>query len=262
MRVIIPTHRRPGVLAENTYKLLLEGDIDPSEITLFLSDSEDENLYSHFTCNKVTSGAACLRDKFNIMQQFYPKGELCFLMEDDIEALVHKSKETHKLRKVITEGFEWMIKCNSGIWGFSPHANPFYMQSGKSKNLKFIVAHAFGFASRASARLMITQHGKSDYERTILNYLYYGTTPRLNEYGPKAKKSYTGKGGLQSEFKQSDRIAAENNAVNYLVKRYPDFIMKNKSKKSIMPEVKIKRVSKEWTEMASIQKRRDKYAGW
>lgn len=249
--IAIPSHRRPDYLEASTLHYLFSAGANARNIFIFLSDDEDMDLYSdikseHPEINLINTKSSSLRDKLKYIRRWFQPGTDVFFIEDDITAIVRKvskQKTTPHLdvQEFIGEGFSYMKRCRSKIWGISPHANAFYMADVNTFNFKFIVAFAYGFVAGDDPFMDITQHGKSDYERSILAFLRYGSTPRLNQFGAMTRGSYARPGGLQSELGGEEvRFRHERESVDYLTHRYKIFCYENKKKPSSMPEIKLR----------------------
>jgi hypothetical protein len=202
-------------------------------VDVFISDENDLAAYSHIKCNKIITGSHNVVEKFNYIHYHYPVGEKVVVIEDDIEELVFGYGENVKTR--FTDLHTLIEKAFShipfgGIWGVVPHHNAFFMKNRVTDDFKLVVAHLFGFVSTQDKRLAVTQIGKSDYERTILYYIMYGRTVRMDMVGVKTN-SYNAQGGMQSDMNEMARFVKERESVNYLTEKYPHLCKKN-SKKS------------------------------
>jgi hypothetical protein len=247
MRIAIPSHRRAQTLQNKTLAMLKENGIDASLVDVFISDETDSQAYAEIPCNKIVTGSSNVVEKFNFIHFHYPVGEKVVVIEDDIEELVFgygenvKTKFT-KLTSLIDKGFENIPF--GGIWGVVPHHNAFFMKNRVTDDLKLVVAHLFGYVSTRDPRLAVTQIGKSDYERTILYYILFGRTVRMDMVGVKTR-SYEAAGGMQSDLDGMARFAKEKHAVRYLTQKYPHLCKKNakKSETSKFDEITLLRNS-------------------
>lgn len=245
MEIAIPTHRRAKTLVDKTLALLKRTGADMSTVTLFVSDEKDLEDYTHIPLKIVLTGARNVVEKFNYIHNFYPVGTEVVVLEDDIEDLVYGEGTNEK-----QEFTDFPMMCQigfshikgGGIWGVVPHHNTFFMKKRVKDDFCLVVAHCFGFISTQDERLMVTQLTKSDYERSILYYIMYGRTVRIDFVGVKTK-SYTAEGGMQSDYTQIKRYAIEKECCTYLVKRYPHLVQKNvkKTESSMFPELTLKR---------------------
>lgn len=243
MRVAIPTHRRAGVIEGKTLAFVRQ-HLRCVPVDLFLSDEEDGNAYAGIAdANRIITGAKNIREKWNFIHYHYPIGEEVLVMEDDIEAVVCKTGENEKEEvrnfKVFAEhGFWALQERRAGLFGFQAHDNAFYMKYGVGEGLKFCVANMFGFISNHKKALEIECPSKTDYERTIKYFIEYGKVLRFDHVGIRTK-NYRNAGGMQADLDR--RQAMEEESVAWLCARYPHLIRRNEKKKSLYPEVLLRR---------------------
>lgn len=267
--IAIPSHRRLDTLQKHTLAFLDRSGVPRSNVYVFVSDLEDKEAYDAIAGVNIVykHKIDTLREKFNFIRRWFDEGQHIFVIEDDISTIVekveaNKSVDVTKFDRFLMEGFALMEACKARIWGISPHSNAFYMSNDNSINFKFIVAHAFGLVADKDERRDITLDGKSDYERTILYYLADGKTPRLNRFGVKAIASYKGAGGLQSEFASGARVQKEKDAVRYLTTRYELLCSENLTKKSVMPELKLRPIKSPHNHVVAQQQKVERALGY
>ena len=266
MRIAIPSHRRSKLLKEKTLKVLMENKIPFDMVDIHLSDDGDSAEYADIQINKIVTGSKNVTEKFNSIHNYYPAGTQVVVMEDDIEELVFgygenvKTKFTNLL-ELCERGFSEIPF--GGIWGIVPHHNAFFMKNRSTDDFKLVVAHLFGFISTRDKRLEVTQIGKSDYERTILYYILYGRTVRLDMVGVKTN-SYVSEGGMQSDLNGMARFVKERESVKYLSTRYPHLCKKNdkKSETSKFDELSFIRNSYSQKKLQEAQRRIDEKLGY
>ncbi len=253
--IAIPSHRRADRLKETLDWLSTTTVLEAAkEVRIFLSDRRDRIDYEkmrkesgHLIDLEVT-GAHNVTEKFNAIHMHYPKGTKVFVLEDDVTVVVPNERQRprpmqdEELLDLIVLGFTTVGR--GGLWGVVPHSNPYYFGGRVTTSLKLVVAHAFGFVSTQDPRLKVTQIGKSDYERTILYYIRYGRVTRVDTAGC-LTKSYTAKGGIQSDLTREDRHAAELASCDYLVRRYGHLIKHNTKKKSLFAELRFARLKED-----------------
>jgi hypothetical protein len=233
-KIAIPTHRRVDKIGELTLNVLK--DFDPSNIYLFISDSEDYELYKdkYPQYQHVLTDTHNVCDKFNFVQQYFPDDTWVVVLEDDI-------KEVQDLDERPLSTILWyMLKfCSSnGIeaFGVYPSSNKFFMKRSIDVGLTYLVANLFGFKSRKTENLNCVLPTKNDYERSVLFYLEYGKMVRFNFVSCKTN-NYTNKGGMN--FDKKDRELKENDASNQLVDLYPHIFSINTKRKSGFTELKM-----------------------
>lgn len=257
--IAIPSHRRADRLKETLDWLYSTAAPEAAqEVRIFLSDERDLHDYKKTLrewCPPDSNGPVAhpklkvtgvhnVIEKFNAIHMYYRKGTRVFVLEDDVTVVVPNERqrprpmEGEELLDVIMSGFTHVGRA--GLWGIVPHSNPYYFGGKITTSLKLVVAHAFGFVSTKDPRLKVTQMGKSDYERTILYFIRYGKVVRVDTAGC-LTKSYTAKGGIQSNLTRDERAEAELESCDYLVRRYGHLIRHNTKKKSLFAELKFSR---------------------
>ena len=237
-KIAIVSHRRPHILAAQTYKMLRESNASVTDIDLFLSDTQDAAEYAILPLNQIITKAGNVRDKFNFVHNHYPVGTRVMVLEDDITVIDKAGAVVTDINAMAQLGFSSIGA--QGLWGIAPHANTFYFSGKVTHSLKLVVAHCFGYVSTKEEALAITQPTKTDYERTLLYFQRYGCVTRLDMYGVKTK-SYTQAGGIQSDYTRDQRHALEQAACNYLVDRFRGLVSHNTTKKSLHAELRLSR---------------------
>ena len=244
IKYAIPSHRRADTIGEKTIKMLLDNGVDPDDIQVFISPDDDYEKVRSF-CEVQVTPAKNVVEKFNYIHNYYPEHTPVVFVEDDIELLKAKGDGKNELLpfndlpKLAEQMFELAYEERTKLWGISSNANPFYMKKSYSVGFKFVVANLFGFYSTRDPFLAISQQMKSDYERTLLYFVKYGSVCRHDGICA-ITKNYRNPGGLQ-EIKSS-RARLEDEACRNLVRRFPHLIEINekKSKTSMYRELKLK----------------------
>jgi hypothetical protein len=99
----------------------------------------------------------------------------------------------------------------------------------------FIVANIYGFFADGDANVLLKEHSKTDYERSILYFLHKGGSVRL-DYVAANTNNYTNKGGMQL---LKDRSQLERTACLNLIRRFPKFVDLKAGTKSRYMEIKL-----------------------
>ena len=267
-KIAIPSYQRSQLIKDRTLSYLAKCGADMSEVYVFTSNVEESIAYEHSLqgvgCNIVcpTKPILNVTEKFNFLHTYFKEGTNVFVMEDDIKTLVRLGKSgckpvAQENLAFVDKGFEYCMKAGTKLFGIIPHNNAFYMKFDVSTNLKLIVAHAYGFISDHSKDLLVTQIGKSDYERSILYYLKFGSIIRFNNIGV-TTSSYTTEGGMD----HNGRDIHEKESCDYLVRRYPHFIKHNEKKKSMYSELSFIRVKQNKPYWDAVQEQRDLELGY
>jgi hypothetical protein len=243
MKIAIPTYKRAILIRQLTLGYLNRCGIRDEEIDLFVSGPDQAEQYrSVCDCNVIVTPAENVRDKFNCIHSYYASGEEVVVMEDDLKCvkrLTGYNQLTESLDVMDHAAFAFQACESEGtkVWGINSNSNPFFMKSTHSIGFKFVVANMYGFIAEEDNSLLITQHSKTDYERTILYFKKYGRVVRLDYLCP-VTNNYTTPGGMQDLIKQ--RAAMEEESVNYLTTTYPELCQRNTKKNSVYPEMLLK----------------------
>ena len=239
----IPSYQRPETLRDKTLTLLKKYKIPSRCITIFVADADQKKIYDKTlipdTYGKIVIAIKGIMEVRNFIVDYYPKGKKVVSMDDDLKGILEydpmasrHERELRSLIKIIERGFGSCADVGATLWGVYPVANGFFMKPKVTTDLRFIVGSFFGFINQG---IKVTTGSKDDYERSILHYLKDGKVVRLNFISPQTAY-YKEPGGMQ----QPGRLEREEKAVEMLLKKYPDFVQRNGSRKSGFPEIKLK----------------------
>lgn len=240
-KIAIPSYRREQTIQDKSLAYLKRCGKREEDVDVFVSDESQLRSYkaTGIKCNLIV-GVPTIMKQRNFMMDYYPEGTKVLFLDDDIKSVYRrvsskKVVEENDLDWLCENGFQFAHSAGSKMWGINPVLNPFYMSEKPSTSLKYIVACFYGCIIDHSEDLKVTLDDKEDYERSILYYLKFGSTPRLNNYAPDTNY-YTEPGGLQVS-RTPERI--EESAKN-LLRRFPLLCSWNNSKKSEHAEVRLK----------------------
>lgn len=244
IHLAVLSHRRAEIFERETLAYLMGTDWPPGEVDLFLSDKEDESAYWDVPCRKIITHCRTVREKFNFIHNHYPVGERVFVMEDDVRLVRGLARGRNdklllnSLVEFVQHGFA--ETPHGGLWGIAPHDNAFYFSHRITRTLKLIVAHAFGFVSTHDNELEVHCETKTDYERTCRYFIRYGEVVRLDWVGVKTR-SYTQPGGMQATHSRGERAQMEQEACEWLVRKFPALLRHNPRKNSVFAELSFKK---------------------
>jgi hypothetical protein len=267
VKIAIPSHRRRQIIETMTLPMLRAQGVNMADVYVFVSDETDAKDYASLPkawgLNLVYNRELPdIVEKFNYIHYYFERGQRVIFVEDDIEELAIKIGENElakftKLMGLAESMFETCAKHRTKLWGISSNANPFYMKNNLAHGFKFVVANLFGFVSTKDPFLAISQHCKSDYERTLLYFVKFGGICRMDGVCA-ITRNYKNAGGLQ-EMKDQ-RAHLEREACRHLVKRFPHLVEINskKSEKSMYMELRLRRIPKakaglDWMALQSHQ---------
>ena len=227
-KIAIPSYRRSdNFIVQN---LLKEAKINDKDVYIFVSDNKDFTEYKkqlpqyNIIFEKPLND---LKEKHNFIVDYFSEGEKIVIIEDDIKDIVKKKgtkvEKFIELEKLFDIGFKECDKNACKLWGITPTDNGFYMGNTFGKCFKIIAGYIFGIIVDKKIKVNISQ--KHDYERTILNKIYFGGVVRFDMFGQRSN-SFTNKGGLQEIFTSENRMKEELKVNNFLVKTYSEYVAK------------------------------------
>ena len=244
--IAIPSYRRATTLRDKTLTVLKSYRIHPSRIHVFVANDEeaatykatlDPTTYGHL--HVAEPGMAAVR---NFITRFFPIGKPIFNIDDDIRGFLEWSPTSRRherplrsLSAAITAGFAAARRTGYRMFGFYAVPNGFFMKDGPpSTDLKYIIGSVWGILNPGPI-LTVTIDDKEDYLRSVMMYLLDGGVLRFNNIAPQSAY-YKEPGGMQ-ETRTLRRIDASARA---MVRAFPDLVSLNLTKKSGMPEVRLR----------------------
>ena len=245
-QIAIPSYKRHEVLEKKTLKMLREGKVEASCITIFVVNKEEKDIYSktidESLYDKIVVGEIGITNQRNFIKNYYDVGDYVVSLDDDLEYISHMHMnntlcKVEDLDTFFNTNYELLLKTGLFLWGVYPVHNAFFMKANfqTRDDLRFIIGLCHGFIVRED-RLLLSPYAESkeDIEQSILYYIKDGGVLRLEKYSAKTK--FHSKGGL-GEFK--DRLKPARNAAVYLMEQYPEFA-KVWFRKTGMAEVKLR----------------------
>ena len=274
-KIAIPSYKRPLILKNKTLKVLLEQNINPKKIIIFVANQEQKNIYQDTldkkTYNKIVVGEVGIKNIRNFMANYFKEKERIFYIDDDISHIYQVfndkdgknfSKEKGKIMEKIDENYNkkynrlhdmrnlddfiqmaFKTAKEKGLdnWGIYPVENPYFMKpTTKNVNDYFTTKLTYimgGFTGVINNKKaeIRTIDDKEDYERTIKYYLKDGGVLRFLNVCVRTR-CYTEPGGMQVN-RTKNRI---HESAIYLTQKYPLLCTLNTRKKSGYTEVKLR----------------------
>ena len=245
--IAIPSYRRATTLRDKTLAVLHGYKIPRNRIHVFVADKDeaasygatlDPATYGHL--HVAEPGMAAVR---NFITRFFPVGKPIFNVDDDIRGFLEWSPTARRherplrdLAAAITAGFAAARRTGYRLFGFYAVPNGFFMKGGPpSTDLKYIIGSVWGILNPGPAALTVTIDDKEDYLRSVMMYVLDGGVLRFNNIAPQSAY-YKEAGGMQ-ETRTMKRIDASARA---MVRAFPDLVTLNLTKKSGMPEVRLR----------------------
>jgi hypothetical protein len=248
--VAIPSYKRAETLKNKTLAVLQKYNIPASKIYIFVANKEEEELYKKTIpatmYNKIIVGVPGLAEVRNFISDYFPIGQKMVCMDDDITGFIEYSEENKRheiplrsLIRIINRGFIEAKKHNATLWGIYPVANGYFMKPTVTTKLTNIIGCFWGYinpGSKGEKGISLEMSEKEDYIRAIKAYLRDGVVVRLNFVAPKTAY-YKEPGGMQTD---PNRLEKHEKAIDYLLKKYPDFVKRSPPRKIGFPEIRIK----------------------
>jgi len=244
--VAIPSYKRAETLRDKTLALLKEYKIPKQRIHVFVANKEEEATYkatldpsTYGHMHVAIPGMAAVR---NYITGYFPVGTQIFNMDDDIRGFLEYSPSARRnekrlgdLSEFITRGFREARATGFRLFGVYPVANGYFMKPGPpSTDLRYVIGSVWGIINPGRI-LTVTIDDKEDYLRSVIMYVLDGGVLRFNDVAPQSAY-YKEPGGMQ-ETRTMRRIEASAKA---MVEAFPDLVKINLTKKSGMPEVRLR----------------------
>jgi hypothetical protein len=243
--IAIPSYKRAETLRDKTLHLLHSYKIPAHKIHVFVANKAEHNLYKS-TLDPATyghlhiaePGMAAVR---NFITRFFPIGKAIFNMDDDIRGFIEYSASSKRnerplrdLGGAITAGFAAARATGFRLFGFYPVANGYFMKPTCTTDLRYIIGSVWGILNPGPI-MTVTIDDKEDYLRSVMMYVLDGGVLRFNNIAPQSAY-YKEPGGMQEE-RTMNRIEGSAKA---MVAAFPDLVKINLTKKSGMPEVRLR----------------------
>ena len=242
--IVIPSYKRAETCRDKTLAVLHEYRIPKEKITVVVADNNEKIAYEAVldskTYGKIIVGVPGLSDVRNWIFEYFPKGTPLVSCDDDIRGFIEydSSQKRHErklrsLSNVIKRGFSECKKVGCRFWGVYPSANGFFMKPTVTTDLRFIIGSFWGCLNPGKD-IHLDRSEKEDYERTIKFFIKDDAVVRLNFVSPKTAY-YKEPGGMQTR----NRLKHQHVAVKALLKKYPQFVKSNPTRKSGFPEIRL-----------------------
>ena len=244
--IAIPSYKRAETLRDKTLALLREYKIPRDKIHVFVANKDEETTYkatldptTYGHMHVAIPGMAAVR---NYITGFFPVGKPIFNMDDDIRGFIEYSAGAKRnerplkdLAGFITRGFREARATGFRLFGVYPVANGYFMKPGPpTTDLRYVIGSVWGIINPGKI-LTVTIDDKEDYLRSVIMYVLDGGVLRYNDVAPQSAY-YKEPGGMQ-ETRTMRRIEASAKA---MVEAFPDLVKINLTKKSGMPEVRLR----------------------
>ena len=249
-KVVVPSYNRVEGFKTKTLATLQYHKIPASKIHLFVANEEQKSLYEAGlepgSVGHIIIGVKGLPQIRNFIFDYFPKGTPLVSFDDDVREFVHLTAKGRRplkpaeLIRFINQAFTECGKVGARLWGDYPTFNPFYMKPTISYDLKLIVGSFWGCINPGNDVRITIGHGeKEDFMRTIQFWELDKAIVRFNYIAHKTSV-YTGKGGLQLD-NTNERLRRERSTTEALLKKYPQYLHINLTRKTSYPELLFKK---------------------
>jgi hypothetical protein len=244
--IAIPSYKRAETLRDKTLMTLTAHKIPRSRIHVFVANKAEHDTYKA-TLDPATyghlhiaePGMAAVR---NYITRFFPVGKQIFNMDDDIRGFIEWVSTARRnelplrdLAGAITRGFREARRTGLRLFGFYPVANGYFMRGAPpTTDLRYIIGAVWGIVNPGKI-LTVSIDDKEDYLRSVIMYVLDGGVLRFNNIAPQTAY-YKEPGGMQEE-RTMNRI---DKSAHAMVTAFPDLVKINLTKKSGMPEVRLR----------------------
>ena len=243
--IAIPSYKRAETLRDKTLTVLQHYRIPANKIHVFVANKAEHDTYkatlkpgSYGHLHIAEPGMAAVR---NFITRFFPVGKPIFNMDDDIRGFIEYSagakrneRPLRSLSAAIDAGFAKARATGFRLFGFYPVANGYFMKDSVTTDLRYIIGSVWGVLNPGPV-LTVTIDDKEDYLRSVIMYVLDGGVIRFGNIAPESAY-YKEPGGMQEE-RTMNRIDASARA---MVAAFPDLVKINLTKKSGMPEVRLR----------------------
>lgn len=237
-KIVIPTYKRYDFLVKYSMPILLNNNINPDNIYIFVADEEEYNIYKEKlnpnTYKEIIIGVKGLVNQLDFIQDYFDEDEHLVIFHDDIKQIIQKDytnpKNQHaytnvNLKEFIPYAFNLLHELKLNMWGVNKVCNPFMMTKGYSTDLRLCLTTFIGLINKKDEkyRNKIKEDGADDIERCIIYYINDGGFIRFNDVGYMSN-AITNEGGLQSLFGGVKSSIEKRKEVNFkIAEMYPNF---------------------------------------
>jgi|TARA_R110002012_G_scaffold309969_1_gene517392 hypothetical protein len=230
----IPSYKRPVVCAESTVAMLIENGVNPTDITIFLSDPNEQSEYEK---QLTGTGVAIKGSELGVannrkhIQHSYPEGTQLVCCDDDLTGIQTKSEDGKRLEPLhiklpeFAEGaFARSKESGANLWGIYAAQNAMFMSHTETAGLRYIMGGFFGTTTidKDVARNHFLESSGEDFVTSILSFIRYGCTYRIDWVTAKTK--YFSEGGIDAELKLkgTKRQDDHTRTLHRIAETYPD----------------------------------------
>jgi len=219
IQFVIPSYQRPDVIKNKTLTFLLNHDIDPNDIYIFVRE-DDEKLeeYMDISCNIVTTNVKGIGKTHNFITEYFAEGQMIVEIDDDLEKIIDTNRKPITNFKQICETmFEKLQEKGLSFGGTYSVANPLFMKG--CKEYTYDLRYCLGCVRFRINRKDIILHTNyaEDFENCIQHFMRDGGIIKNNWIAP-VTKNYS-PGGCDGCGRNIDTEKLDK---EYLANKYPN----------------------------------------
>lgn len=227
--IVIPSYKRYTI---KTIDFLLKEGYTPDDITIYVANEEEYNLYKkNYQNYKIVIGVLGIKNQREFIQSQYPEGTILISMDDDIENC------NLPLKPLFDECITYLSNSTYGMVSFNPSSNLFLKKNWTFKEGRYLCV-GFVHLFKVDYSICGDIDCVEDYDRCMMYIKKYGGIIRRGDAVFKSK--FEASGGLSTY--RTREIYLEN--VNKLLQKYPDDLKFNIKKNGLfkgLPNVQIRK---------------------
>ena len=240
-KIVIPTYLRSDTITKKTLTALQQEGFLASDITLFVANPEEANLYKQKVpanlYSEIIVGVKGISAQRNFISRCYPEGTHLLYIDDDIRGFKRlKGFENLHLPTLVQDMFTYCENNNSLLFGFYPACNDLYLKPRVREGLHLVCGSCFGYINNHSFYTDETLQCKVDYDLSVLSYRYTNNLVRVDFVSP-ITSYWKSKGGLVAERTFESEMAC----ARQLYYGNLDFFDKLYIKKNGRPDIRFSR---------------------
>lgn len=231
MKIAIPSAHRADILKDNALAFISRAEVSFTDVYVFTNAaSYQDYLQIHPDLNIITSPECeTIQGTRNYIRQYFADEEIILGIDDDVNGLQHKNKETkrlvdvHDLVGVYLLLVDNMLINQTALAGLNMVSNPFFMDFNVRLKNSLIPACFYVFKNDRTIKMECPYGLSEDGELSIRTFKKYGSVVRLNYMTFKMLPNKKTSGGLQATMQPEDRTRDQQASDRWLQAAYPEY---------------------------------------
>jgi hypothetical protein len=236
-QIAIPSYKRHNYLVTQTLKTLMDLEVDPDIITVFVANREEKLIYktaielTGYDVRVVAGVPGLLNQRIWYNTKYYDENTRILNLDDDIAGIYQKKGENKlepyagSLQDIVDQGFGTCEEYGARLWGINAALNGLFLKNTTTVGLRYVCGIFHGSYAGDSTLCgddRVSESSGEDFETTLRNFDKYNKVVRLDGYAPKTK--YFAQGGIQAELGgKSERDKDHHEALTRIAERYPEW---------------------------------------